>query len=97
VALVCRGLAERKLEHCGLYGTWHWSSPEQFTEYSLAKLIASVLNVPHDHLSPSKESTSTFPVPHDARLNCIALQVMGLGKSTPTKDAILAVTQHSKN
>ncbi len=89
VAVVCRGLSERKLEHCGLYGTWHWSGTDKFTCYTLAVEIAKIMGKPHDHIQPNKTPSPTAP--HDAQLNCIALSVMGLGRNTPFKDGITAM------
>jgi S-adenosylmethionine synthetase len=80
IAIVCHGLAERKMDHCGLHGTWHWSSQEPFTQYTMAIKIAEVLNLPYDHLIPEKNlpSAKIIHTPHNSQLNCIALEIMGI-------------------
>ena len=88
VAIVCRGLAERKMEHCGLYGTWHWSGNSPLTAYQIALRIANLYKVSHDHI---KINNNTTQLPKNTELNCIALTVMGLGKQTPIDDALSSV------
>lgn len=89
VAAVCLGLSERKLEHCGLYGTWHLSGSERFTKYQIAVEIAKLFNQPHDHISPKKQPNPKFP--EDAQLNCVAIEMMGLLKNTPFNEGIVTV------
>jgi len=91
VAAVCKGLAERKMEHCGLYGTWHCSGNEPFTKYGMALKIAEVCGVSASHLKPKKVEDPTRPL--NSQLNCIALEVMGLSKRTPFADAIRRVLE----
>jgi len=91
VAVVCRGLAERKLEHCGLYGTWHWSGSERFTRYTLALELATIIGKSHENILASQTPNNSTPLPHDAQLNCIALSVMGLGRQTHFRDGIAAM------
>jgi len=86
VAAVCFGLSERKIEHCGLYGTWHFSGAEKYTKYEMAVEIAKIFNLPHDHLISKKSENPK--VPQNAQLNCIAIEVMGLAKKTPFAKAI---------
>jgi len=91
VAHACVGLAERKLEHCGLYGTWHMSGPERFTKYEIAVEIAKVFGLSHDHILPS--AIPNPKVPQDAQFNCVALDVMGLRKKTPFTLAIRTILE----
>jgi len=99
VASVCVGLCERKLEHCGLYGTWHLSGSEKYSKYEMAVEIAKIFDLPHDHIKPTMLMNPKFP--QNAQLNCIAIDVMGLRKKTPFKQAIRSVLEpwvqsHSK-
>jgi len=91
VASVCLGLSERKLEHCGLYGTWHMAGPEKFTKYQIAVELAKIFELPHDHIVPTKIENPK--VPHDAQLNCVALDVMGLRKKTPFAKGIRPILE----
>jgi len=89
VGLIVRGLCERKIQHCGLYGTWHWSGTVGVTLYNLTVEISKILGVSDAKISPMKESKVVRP--QNTELNCIALEVMGLGKSTPLKEALAQV------
>jgi len=93
IAIVCRGLAERKLEHCGLYGTWHWSGLDGFTAYSLGVEIANIMGKPHHFIS---SKVPNLLAPQNCQLNCIALSVMGLGRHTPLKEGIIATVESLK-
>jgi len=86
VAQCCRELAERKIEHCGLYGTWHWSGTQSFTTYTLALAIAKILKVSSDHIKPLE--VVDISKPHNAELNCVALRHMRIGKHTPLQDSL---------
>lgn len=88
VALVCVALAERKIQRCGLYGTWHWSGSEGFTRYKLAQAIAA-----HFHkscqITALQEGNAS-----NIQLNCIALEMMGMGnEKTPFLQGIQNVLQ----
>jgi len=92
VAAVCVGLCERKMEHCGLYGTWHFAGNEKYTKYEMAQEIAKALGIPFpDNITPVSVANSKSP--HNAQLNCIALEVMGLKKVTPFATAIKRILQ----
>jgi len=91
VAFVCLGLSERKLEHCGLYGTWHMAGPEKFTKYQIAVELAKIFQLPHDHITATRNENPK--VPHDAQLNCVALDVMGFRKRTPLIGAIRPILE----
>lgn len=65
-------------------GTWHWSSLEGLTAYQLALKVAVVLGeVDHSNITPSPTTdlqNSIIPQrPVNPQLNCIALEVMGIG------------------
>jgi dTDP-4-dehydrorhamnose reductase len=80
VASVCVGLLDRKLLHCGLYGTWHWSGKEGFTLHQLVTAVAEKLGWPKEQISrlqPAVSDTKT-----DRRLATVAIEVMGLQPPT---------------
>lgn len=81
VAFVLRQLSERKVAHCGLYGTWHWSGSVGYTRYQLALKLAASLNISNPLIKPTN-SISQSQNPRDAALYCVALQVMNIGKNT---------------
>jgi len=91
VASVCVGLSERKLEHCGLYGTWHLSGVEKFTKYEIALEIGKLFELPTDHISSKKEANPK--IPQNAQLNCVAIELMGLRKKTSFSTAIKSVLE----
>jgi len=91
VASACFGLSERKLEHCGLYGTWHLSGADKYTKYEMAVEIAKLFDLPHNHLKPVVLQNPKTP--QNAQLNCIAIDVMGLRKKTPFLKAIRPILE----
>jgi len=91
VAHVCLALSERKLEHCGLYGTWHFSGTEKFTKYEMTLAIAKAFGLDHSHITPTKNPNPKTP--HNAQLNCVALDVMGLRKKSSFATSIVPILQ----
>jgi len=97
IACVCLALAQRKMEHCGLYGIWHFSGPDGLTAYEMALAIAKVLQCSHDCVTalPSVSREEIMKTtPRDLKLNCIALEVMGLGKRRSFLDGISKMVQN---
>eukprot|EP01100_Stratorugosa_tubuloviscum_P000915 TRINITY_DN1201_c1_g2_i2.p1 TRINITY_DN1201_c1_g2~~TRINITY_DN1201_c1_g2_i2.p1 ORF type:complete len:302 (-),score=137.30 TRINITY_DN1201_c1_g2_i2:282-1187(-) len=90
VAVVCRKIVDRKIRHCGISGTWHWSGNERMTKYQMAVSIAEVLNLPHDHITPLQNPPveATLKRPYNAQLDCTATQLMGVGQRTPFRQGI---------
>jgi len=91
VAHVCVGLSERKLEHCGLYGTWHMSNPERYTKYEMVTEIASMFGLSSDHIKPTQNENAK--IPYNSELNCIALDVMGLRRKTSFLQGIRSILE----
>jgi len=74
VSVICEVLSGRKIQHCGLYGTWHWGCHNSTTKYELAVEIAKKHNKSHQHIKPS--NTPLPNIPQSICLNTIAIQVM---------------------
>ena len=94
VAAVCRHIADKRVDgnDFTVTGTWHWSSAESMTKYTMAVQMAEVFGLPHDHLSPNKMPPSGAPRPHNAALECSELQSMlpngGVGMRTSFEEVI---------
>lgn len=87
IAVVCKELAEQKMDHCGLSGVWHWSGDEKYTKYEIAKIMGEVFNLDTSHIQPTKVDNSDVRAPN-ARLDTTTLKLMGIGKSTPFKEGL---------
>lgn len=86
---ICKALSCRKIQHCGLYGTWHWSGPEGFTRYKLAIQLATHFKK-SCNITPKTSNSRII----DSKLNCIALEMMGLAnKKTKFLTGITSVLQ----
>jgi len=91
ISYIIKGLAERKMAHCGLYGTWHWSNYDSISKYQFAVRIAEILGVSHEHITPEKTEDSSKPL--NCELNVIALEVMGLGIRSPMTTTLKTVLE----
>lgn len=72
-------------------GTWQFSGNEAFTKYGMAVEIARIFGLPIDHIKPIKKEDPLRPL--NSRLNCIAVEMMGLLKTTRFSDGIRAVLE----
>lgn len=92
VAFVCRQLCERRLRHCSLSGTWHWSGPEIMSKYDMSVHMARFIHVPVEHLAPdTREPTGPTLRPKDSRLDTSVLSMMGIGRKTPFVEGLQRV------
>lgn len=78
VARVCRQLSERKMKHCGLTGTWHFSSEERYTKYQIVQTIGRLFGLSTDHVQPDGNQPSGAPRPRDCHLDTSTIRLMGL-------------------
>jgi len=75
-----------------LAGIYHYSSADYTTRYAVARLMAEVLHLPADHLTPDAGPPPGAPRPRDVRLNTAKLTATGLAAPcTPLRDALAAV------
>jgi len=78
VARVCRQLSERKMKHCGLTGTWHFSSEDQYSKYQITQIIGRLFQLSTDHIHPDPNIPSGAPRPRDCHLDTSTVRLMGL-------------------
>jgi dTDP-4-dehydrorhamnose reductase len=83
VARAIRSLCDRKMKHCGLSGTWHFSSNERYSKYQIAVTIGKLFNLPTTHITPDPNPPAGVPRPRDCHLDTTALNLMGFLKLTP--------------
>ena len=88
IAVVCRQMIERRREDTEFAGTFHWSGDEAFTKYEMAKLMADVLGFNHEKLQPTVGPDVGAPRPKDCRLDCGALEKLGMGMRTPFREGM---------
>lgn len=88
VARAIRKLSERRMKHCGLSGTWHFSANEQSTKYKIAVAIGKIFNIPTDHITPDPNAPPGAPRPRDCHLDTTALNLMGCLSLTPFEEGI---------
>jgi len=88
IAFVCRQMAEYSLLHPSWNGVFHWSSEEQYTKYTIAKLIAEIFSLPSDHLVGKKEPSSGAKRAKNSQLDSSDLKALGFGKTTLFRDGI---------
>jgi len=88
VAFVIVKLAERKMEHCGLSGVWHWSGEEAMTKYQMAQKMATVFGLDASHVKPVDTVDPSITRPHNAHLDTTTLKLMGISKSTSFEEGL---------
>ncbi len=62
---------------------FHWSGNEEFTKYTMAKVMGEILHVDVSKIDPNNEPTAGAPRPKDCQLDCSKIEKMGIGKRTP--------------
>lgn len=91
VALVCRRLAERRMQDQSIRGIFHYSAKEQMTKYEMACSIAEAFSLPCAHLIPLTEQPAGAGAqrPQNAQLECSRLELLGLSaEPRPFKMAV---------
>jgi dTDP-4-dehydrorhamnose reductase len=92
VAIAVRQLCERRLRHCALSGTWHWSGPDVLTKYDMARIMADVLELGGaDNLVACHDVPAGAARPQNCQLDTTVLYLMGIGRKTFFKDGIALV------
>lgn len=95
VALALKALAARRMKHCSLSGTWHFSGDEQMSKFALVQRVATLLGEDASHVLPDREpSAAGASRPHNSQLETSALKLMGVLKLTPFDSAIVRVVRH---
>jgi len=93
VAVACRKLCERKTKFCGFGGTWHFSSEETFTKYTIVKLLGDLIAHDTSHITSSTNPPSGDPRPRDCKLDTTAMQLMGFVKLRNFRESLPPIIQ----
>lgn len=89
VASVLSQLLTLKLKQPELGGTYHFSGSEPHTRYTMAQLIAPLINFPLDRIVPLKTpAPNAAPRPQNAQLANTLLQELAITAHTPFKNAL---------
>jgi S-adenosylmethionine synthetase len=73
-----------------IQGNYHWSGGDNMTKYDMAVTMATVFNLPTNHIQADKVAPSGGGAlrPFDSHLSCARLEALGIGRRTQFKDAI---------
>ena len=94
VAVVLHQMIERRLANPDFRGTFHWSSAESFTKFTMGRAIAKIIGLDPDALEPdSRPPAGGAPRPKDCHLDCADLERLGIGQRTPFVPAITKFLQ----
>jgi S-adenosylmethionine synthetase len=61
---------------------FHWSGNEEFTKYSMAKVMGEILDVDVSKIQPNNEPTAGAPRPKNCQLDCSKIESLGIGRRT---------------
>jgi len=90
-------LAERRLKHCSLSGTWHFAADVPMTKYEMLIQMAELLNASHDHIQPqTTPDPNAATRPQNVQLDTTAIKMMGFLKITPFKEGMKQVLDEYK-
>ena len=95
VAVLIRQMIERQIACLPMNGIWHWCGDQQYSKYDQAISIGKILGLPTAHLSVDPNLPRGAPRPHDCRLDCLALEELGLGQRTSFPEALEAALRIS--
>ena len=88
VAVVCKQMLQKYEEDNTFSGLWHWSGNECYTKFEMAVLISQLFSLPMSHVTGSSEPVGRHYQPYDCRLDCSALEVLGIGQRSQFRDAL---------
>jgi len=87
VAFTLRELIEKvDIKNC--QEIFHWSGDEEFTKFSMAKVMGDILDVDVSNIKPNNEPTAGAPRPQNCQLDCSKIENMGIGRRTPFADVV---------
>mmetsp|Transcript_2616 Transcript_2616/g.7221 ORF Transcript_2616/g.7221 Transcript_2616/m.7221 type:complete len:325 (+) Transcript_2616:109-1083(+) len=92
IAIVCRLLVKRRMRHCSLSGTWHFSSVDNMTMFDIGIEICRQAGLPPETVSGEKLFDESKK-PANASLDSTALFLMGLGRHTKFPDGLKVVLE----
>ncbi|KAG9286777.1 hypothetical protein G9A89_012327 [Geosiphon pyriformis] len=81
VARVIKDISVRHLqENFSVSGTYHFSAQEPFTKYKMCSVLADILGIPFDHITPEvKKPVDTDATrPYDCHLSNKSLEAIGI-------------------
>jgi S-adenosylmethionine synthetase len=93
LAVTLRQMVERRLTQPDFCGTFHWSGAEPFSKFGMGCVIARILGINPDTLTPDPHPPSGAPRPKDCHLDCSDLERLGIGQRTPFVPAITKILQ----
>lgn len=92
VASVISQLLTLKLKRPTLSGTYHFSGSEAHTRYTMAQLIAPLINFPLNRIKPlNTPLPNAAPRPQNSQLDNSFLTALGIAAHTPFKTALKAI------
>ena len=95
VAAAILGLAERHVSIGDVDGTYHFSSPERMTKYTMAIALAGFFGRDPSILVPiSGPVPGAAPRPHDSTLSCSRIESLGIRATTAFRAGIAESLQH---
>jgi len=87
VAFTLRELIEKvDIKNC--QEVFHWSGDEEFTKFSMAKVMGDILDIDVSKIESNNEPTAGAPRPKNCQLDCSKIENMGIGRRTPLADVI---------
>jgi S-adenosylmethionine synthetase len=87
IAFTLRQLLE-KIDINNTREIFHWSGNEEFTKFSMAKVMGDILEIDISKIKPNNEPTAGAPRPQNCQLDCSKIENMHMGKRTPFADVI---------
>ena len=78
-------------------GIYHFSGDEMMTKYNMAVAMADAFSIPINHMQPDNQPSGGASRPYNSHLSCRRITELGLGKTSPFKEAILNILkEHHK-
>jgi len=87
VAFTLRELIE-KVDVKNCQEIFHWSGDEEFTKYTMAKIMGDILDIDVSKIKPNNKPTAGAPRPQNCQLDCSKIEHMKIGKRTPFAEVI---------
>ena len=83
IAMVCRQIAERRLEDGTFSGIWHWRSDDKLSKYQMVKIMGEIFGLSTQHITADDNPSPGAKRPFDCEFDCSDLERIGICQRTP--------------
>jgi len=93
VAITLQQIVEYRQKQPAFRGTFHWSGSEPFSKFAMGRVIAKMLGVDPNTITPDQRPPSGAPRPRDCHLACEDLERLNIGRRSPFAPTVAKILE----